>query len=50
MDLQIAPDLQAKLTHLAAQQGRDTGALMQDALARYIEDETRFLPLMTSNS
>ena len=43
MDLHVNPDLQAKLVHLAAQQGRDTGALVQDALARYIEDQTRFL-------
>ncbi len=43
MDLHVTPDLQAKLVHLAARQGRDTGALVQDALARYIEDQTRFL-------
>ena len=36
-------ELEAKLAHLAAQQQRDTNELVQDALARYVEDETRFL-------
>ncbi len=36
-------DLEARLSELAARQGRETSALVQDALARYVEDETRFL-------
>lgn len=52
--MQFDPELQAKLSHLAAQQGRPGGLqpvaanpnaseLVRDALARYVEDETTFL-------
>jgi predicted transcriptional regulator len=43
MEVQFDPELQAKLSHLAAQQGRKASELVQDALARYVEDETTFL-------
>jgi predicted transcriptional regulator len=43
MEIYFTPELQAKLTHLATAQGRKTDELLQDALARYLEDESRFL-------
>lgn len=43
MEVHFDPDLQAKLSLLAAQQGRDAAELVQDALTRYVEDETSFL-------
>jgi predicted transcriptional regulator len=43
MEVHVPPELQAKLTHLAAQQGREASEVVQDALTRYLEDETRFL-------
>jgi predicted transcriptional regulator len=43
MEVHFTPELQAKLAHLATQQGRDTDELVQDVLTRYLEEETRFL-------
>ena len=43
MEVHLTPELQAKLTHCAAQQGRGADELVQDVLARYLEDEARFL-------
>ena len=43
MEVHFTPELEAKLSHVAAQQGRDTNELVQDALARYLDDESRFL-------
>jgi predicted transcriptional regulator len=42
MEVHLAPDLQEKLEHSAAKQGRDAGELVQEALARYLEDEARY--------
>jgi predicted transcriptional regulator len=39
----LTPELQAKLTHLTATQGRNADEVLQDALARYLEDESQFL-------
>jgi len=38
----VTGDLEAKLTHSAAKQGRKPDELVQDVLTRYFEEETRF--------
>lgn len=43
MEVNVSPELEAKLNRLAADQGRDAEALALDALSRYVEDEMRFL-------
>lgn len=43
MEVNVTPELQAKLADLAAQQGREMAELVQDILTRYLEDETSFL-------
>jgi len=43
MEVQLTPELESRLTHLAAQQGRVADELVQDILTRYLEDEARFL-------
>jgi hypothetical protein len=42
MEVHFAPDIQEKLVHSAAKQGRDADELVQDVLARYLADEARF--------
>ncbi len=37
MEVHLSPDVQAKLSRLAAQQGRDTEALAQEAVARFVD-------------
>jgi hypothetical protein len=37
MEVHLNPDVQAKLTRLAAEQGRDTEALAQEAIARFVD-------------
>jgi hypothetical protein len=39
MELNLTPELEAKLTHSAAQQGRNPGELVQDVLTRYFGEE-----------
>jgi predicted transcriptional regulator len=43
MDVHFSPDLQARLTQRAAQQGRDLDETVQDVVARYFEEEDRFI-------
>jgi predicted transcriptional regulator len=43
MEVYVTPELEAKLAHSAAQQGRNTNELVQVALTRYFEQEARFL-------
>jgi predicted transcriptional regulator len=43
MEVRVTSEMQAKLAHLAAQQGRDTDELVHDALTRYLEEEARFV-------
>jgi predicted transcriptional regulator len=43
MEVHFPSELQAKVADLAAKQGRGTDELVQDAVARYVDDETRFL-------
>lgn len=43
MEVHFPPELEAKLAHSAAQQGRDPDELVQDVVSRYFEEETRFV-------
>jgi|HubBroStandDraft_1064217.scaffolds.fasta_scaffold862426_1 predicted transcriptional regulator len=43
MELHLTGELEAKLTHSAAQQGRNPDELVQDVLTRYLEEEARFI-------
>ncbi len=37
------PELQARLTQRASQQGRNPDEFVQDVIARYLEEEDRFI-------
>ena len=43
MEVHFTGELEAKLTHSAAQQGRNPDDLVQDVLASYFEEEARFI-------
>jgi predicted transcriptional regulator len=43
MDVNLNPDLQAKLARLAAEQGRDTEALAREAIERLVDYDEWFL-------
>lgn len=43
MEVHFPPELEAKLTHSAAQQGRNPDELVQDVVSRYFEEEARFV-------
>jgi predicted transcriptional regulator len=43
MELHVTGELEAKLTHSAAKQGRNPEELVQDVLTRYFEEEARFV-------
>ena len=43
MEVQLTPDLQAKLNRLATESGRDTQALVQEALERFVDYDEWFL-------
>jgi predicted transcriptional regulator len=43
MEVHFTPELQAKLTQTAAQQGRNPDQLVQEVLALYFEEEARFV-------
>jgi predicted transcriptional regulator len=43
MEIQLAPDLQAKLARLASESGRDTQALVQEAIERFVDYDEWFL-------
>jgi hypothetical protein len=43
MEVHFSPETEAKLTHSAAQQGRTPDELAQEIVARYFEEETRFV-------
>jgi predicted transcriptional regulator len=42
MELHFTPELEAKLTHSAALQGRKADELVQDVLMRYFEEEASY--------
>ena len=43
MEVNLHPDLQARLALLAAQQGRDTEALAREAIERLVDYEEWFI-------
>jgi len=43
MEIILAPEQEAKLAELTARQGRRTDDLVQEALARYLEDDAHFV-------
>ena len=43
MEVDFTPELQAKLTRLAAEQGRATQAVVQEAVERFVEYDGWFL-------
>lgn len=43
MEIQFTPDLQARLMQRAAQQGVKLNEAVQDVVARYFEEEDRFV-------
>jgi predicted transcriptional regulator len=43
MEVHVTGELEAKLTHSAALQGRNPDDLVQDVLTSYFEEEARFI-------
>jgi predicted transcriptional regulator len=43
MEVHFTPELEAQLTESAAQQGRKPDELVQEVVARYFEEERRFI-------
>jgi predicted transcriptional regulator len=43
MEIHLDPDLQAKLVRLATERGRDTQALVQEAVERFVDYDEWFL-------
>jgi predicted transcriptional regulator len=43
MEVNFPPELEAKLVHSAAEQGRNPADLLQDVLTRYFEEKARFV-------
>ena len=43
MELHVTGELEAKLTQFAARRGRKPEELVRDVVARYLEEEARFL-------
>ena len=43
MEVHLTPDLQAKLTRLAAEQGRDAEMLVREAIERFVNYDEWFL-------
>jgi len=42
MKIQLNPDQEARLSELAARNGRKTDDLVREAVDRFLDDETRF--------
>jgi len=43
MEVNLSPDLQAKLNRLAADRGSDAGTLVQEAIERFVDYDEWFL-------
>jgi predicted transcriptional regulator len=43
MQVHFTPELEAKLTQSAAQQGRNPDELVQEVVARHFDEESRFI-------
>ena len=48
MEVHFPPDVQERLVHSAAKQGRNPDELVQEVLARYLADEARFFEAVES--
>ena len=42
MEVNFTPELEAKLTDVATQQGRNPGDVVREVVARYFDEEARF--------
>jgi predicted HicB family RNase H-like nuclease len=47
MELHVTGELEAKLTHSAAQRGSSLDEVVHDVLTRYFEEEERFVEAVT---
>jgi predicted transcriptional regulator len=47
MEVHFPPELEAKLAHSAAKQGRNPDELVRDVVTRYFEEEARFVEAVT---
>ncbi len=43
MEVRLTPDVEAKLTRIAAEQGRDTETLAQEAIERFVDFDEWFI-------
>ncbi len=43
MEISFSPEMEAKLAESAAKQGRKPEQFVQDVVAQYLEEETRFV-------
>jgi predicted transcriptional regulator len=43
MEVHLTPDVQAKLTRIASERGRDAEMLAQEAIARFVDHDEWFL-------
>jgi predicted transcriptional regulator len=48
MDVQFPPDLQARLSQRATQRGVNLNEVVQEVVARYFEEEDRFMQAVQS--
>ena len=42
MEVHLTPEIEAKLAHVAAQQGRKPTEVVEEVLSQYFEEEARF--------
>ncbi len=47
MEVHFPPEVEAKLAHSAAEQGRNPDELVRDVVTRYFEEEARFIAEVT---
>jgi predicted transcriptional regulator len=47
MQVHFTPELEAKLAQSAAHKGRNPDELVQDVIARYFDEESRFVDAVT---
>jgi len=47
MQVHFTAELEAKLVESASQQGRDPGEFVQHVIARYFDEQTRFVEAVT---
>ncbi len=47
MQVHFTPELEAKLAQSAAQQGRNPDDLVQEVMARYFDEQSRFIEAVT---